>query len=93
MRRLAILLGVLAPALTAQSRSYHITSKILGEERTFHVSLPPNYAVAKQRYQVVYVPDGHLKAFFDLAVAAAGYDISTGGPHESAMPPQIVVGV
>lgn len=79
--------------LAAQSRTYHLRSKILGEERAFHVSLPPNYEAANQRYQVVYVLDGHLKAFFDLAVAAAGYDITTGGPHEFAMPPQIVVGV
>jgi enterochelin esterase-like enzyme len=92
-RWVALAALVCAPALGAQSRTYHIRSKILGEERAIHVSLPPNYAVAKQRYQVTYLLDGHLKAFFDLAVAAAGYDITTGGPHEFAMPPQIVVGV
>ena len=85
--------AICAAALGAQSRTYHIRSKILGEERTFHVNLPPNYAVARQRYQVSYLLDGHLKAFFDLAVASAGYDITTGGPHEVAIPPQIVVGV
>jgi len=90
---LIVAVGASVPSLGAQPRTYHIRSKILGEERAFHVSLPPNYGVAKRRYQVTYLLDGHLKAFFDLAVAAAGYDITTGGPHEFAMPPQIVVGV
>ncbi len=90
---LLAILASAAPALTAQARTYHIKSKILGEDRVIHVSLPPNYSVAKQRYEVVYVLDGHVRAFFDMAVASAGYDISTGGPHEYAMPPQIVVGV
>lgn len=90
---LIIALVLSSEALSAQGRVYHFRSKILGEERYFHVSLPPNYSVAKQRYQVTYLLDGHVKAFFDLAVASAGYDVSTGGPHEFAIPPQIVVGV
>ena len=89
----ALAFGVTVPSLGAQSHTYHIRSKILGEERTFHVNLPPNYSVARQRYQVTFLLDGHLKAFFDLTVASAGYDITTGGPHEFAIPPQIVVGV
>jgi enterochelin esterase-like enzyme len=90
---LAVAMLFCGAALGAQERGYHLRSKILGEERYFHVSLPPNYSVAKQRYQVTYLLDGHVKAFFDLAVASAGYDVSTGGPHEYAIPPQIVVGV
>jgi hypothetical protein len=95
VRRAALAAALFAcasgPAL-AQQRVYHIRSKILGEERAIHVSVPPNYAVGKRRYQVTYLLDGHVKAFFDLAVAAAGYDL-IGDPNDYAMPPQIVVGV
>jgi pimeloyl-ACP methyl ester carboxylesterase len=65
---------------------------VLGEDRIVHVNLPPNYALAKRRYEVTYLLDGHVRQFFDLTVAAAEYDI-TGDPHDYAMPPQIVVGV
>jgi enterochelin esterase-like enzyme len=78
--------------VAAQSRVYHIRSRILGEDRVVHVSVPPNYAVAKQRYQVTYLLDGQVKAFYDLTVAAAGYDL-LGDVHDYAIPPQIVVGV
>ena len=76
----------------AQSRVYHIRSKILGEDRIVHVSLPPNYALAKQRYEVTYLLDGSVKSFFDLTVAAAGYDAG-GDVHDYALPRQIVVGI
>jgi pimeloyl-ACP methyl ester carboxylesterase len=56
------------------------------------VSLPPNYALARQRYQVTYLLDGHVRQFFDLTVASAGYDL-TGDVHDYGTPPQIVVGV
>ncbi len=83
---------VLASPLSAQTRTIRISSKVLGEERVIHVSLPPNYGVAKQRYQVTYLLDGHVREFFDLTVAASAYDL-TGDVHEYATPPQIVVGV
>ena len=76
----------------AQSRILRLQSKILGEERIVHVALPPNYAQARQRYQVTYLLDGHVRAFFDLTVAAAGYDLA-GDVRDYAIPPQIVVGV
>ena len=57
-----------------------------------HISLPPDYALAKQRYQVIYLLDGHVRQFFDLTVASAAYDL-TGDAHDYATPPQIVVGV
>ena len=80
-----------APAL-AQTRIVRVPSKVLGEERIVHVNLPPNYALARQRYQVIYLLDGHVRHFFELTVAAAGYDATT-GPRDYAIPPQIVVGV
>jgi imidazolonepropionase-like amidohydrolase/enterochelin esterase-like enzyme len=76
----------------AQSRIYHIRSRILSEDRVVRVSVPPNYAIAKQRYQVTYLLDGQVKAFYDLTVAAAGYDL-VGDIHDYAIPPQIVIGV
>src|SRR5262245_58509322 len=75
----------------AETRVVRIKSRILGEERVLHVNLPPNYAVARQRYQVVYLLDGHVRQFFDVAVAAAGYNVVANDGY--AMPPQIVVGV
>ena len=76
----------------AQSKTIRLTSKVLGEERILHVALPPNYGVAKERYEVIYLLDGHTKQFFDVTVAAAGYDL-LGDLHDYALPHQIVVGV
>ena len=81
-----------ASQLPGQTRTIRVPSKILGEDRIVHLSLPPNYALGKQRYQVTYLLDGHVRQFFDLTVAAAGYDL-TGDPHDYATPPQIVVGI
>ena len=98
-QRIALHLALLAvayPLLVAQTpappRTVRMQSKILGELRTLHINLPPNYRIAKQRYQVTYVLDGQVKPFFDLAVAAAGYSLS-GDPRDFAMPPQIIVGI
>jgi predicted alpha/beta superfamily hydrolase len=69
-----ILLGLatlVAHSAAAQTRTVRIASKLLGEERVVHVSLPPNYALTCQRYQVAYLLDGHVRQFFDLTVAAA----------------------
>jgi enterochelin esterase-like enzyme len=93
IRHLAIAALALATGTAgAQSKTIRLTSKILSEERTLHVSLPPDYNVAKEKYDVIYLLDGHNRQFFDLAVAAAGYDF-IGDIHDYAMPRQIVVGV
>lgn len=93
MRTLAVaLLMCSATPLAAQTRVVRVPSKILGEERIVHVNVPPNYAVAAQRYEVTYLLDGHVRQFFDITVAAAGYDL-TGDAHPYGTPPQIVVGV
>ncbi|MEQ1693708.1 MAG: alpha/beta hydrolase-fold protein [Gemmatimonas sp.] len=78
--------------VAAQSRVVRIASKALGETRVVHISVPPNYRLAKQRYPVVLLLDGQVRPFFDLAVATAGYDL-IGNMREFAMPQQIVVGV
>jgi enterochelin esterase-like enzyme len=91
LRRLLPTLALATP-LAAQARTIRLTSKVLGEERIVHVNLPPNYALTKQRYQVTYLLDGHVREFFDLTVAASEYDL-TGDMHDYATPPQIVVGI
>lgn len=83
---------VIALPAAAQTRVVRLSSRVLGEERIVHVSLPPNYALARQHYQVIYLLDGHVRHFFELTVAAAGYDATT-GPRDYGTPPQIVVGV
>src|SRR6478609_7510389 len=88
----AIVLAFSTTPVTGETRVVRIASKILGEERVVHVSLPPNYGVARRRYETTYLLDGHVKQFFDIAVAAAGYDV-VGDAHDYATPPQIVVGV
>src|SRR4029079_6244351 len=90
------LVAALALALNAahsETRVVRISSKILGEERVVHVSLPPNYSVARRRYETTYLLDGHVRQFFDITVAAAGYDVVADLQHDYATPPQIVVGV
>lgn len=83
---------LVAASARAEVRVVRVPSKLLGGERVVHVSLPPNYDIAKQRYAVTYVLDGHVKAFFDLAVASVAYDVA-GDVHAYVPPPQIVVGV
>ncbi len=81
-----------ATVARAETRVVRVQSKVLGESRTLHVSLPINYRVAKQRYPVVILLDGQARVFFDLTVAAVGYDL-IGDMRDYAMPAQIVVGV
>ena len=91
------LIAVAVLALTTsppgETRVVRIPSKILGEERVVHVSLPLNYGVARRRYETTYLLDGHVRQFFDITVAAAGYDVVADLQHDYATPPQIVVGV
>jgi len=88
----AVLLSLRTTHVAAETRLVRIASKILGEERVVHVSLPPNYSVTRRRYETTYLLDGRVRQFFDITVAAAGYDI-VGDAHDYATPPQIVVGV
>ena len=93
--RLALLLALcacLSRAAAAQTRVLRVESKILGETRAVHVRLPPNYALARQRYPVVVLLDGQVRAFFDITVAATNYNL-TGDAQRFGMPPQIVVAV
>jgi enterochelin esterase-like enzyme len=88
----AIILSSTTTRSAAETRVVRVASKILGEERVVHVSLPLNYGVARRRYETTYLLDGHVRQFFDITVAAAGYDV-VGDSHDYATPPQIVVGV
>lgn len=75
-----------------QARVIRLASTVLGETRAIHVQLPPDYALARQRYPVVVLLDGQVRAFFDMAVASTNYNL-TSDAHRFAMPPQIVVGI
>ena len=92
MRLLFSVMALLAPLCAHAQKVLRVPSAALGETRVVHVQLPPDYAIAKQRYPVVLLLDGQVKAFFDLAVATTNYTL-TGDGHPFAMPPQIVVGV
>ena len=63
VRCLLLVLTLDAGLAHAQARLLRIPSRILGEERSVHVALPSNYANARQRYQVTYLLDGHVRAF------------------------------
>jgi uncharacterized protein len=69
-----------------------VPSQILGETKVVHLQLPRDYNVARQRYPVVVLLDGQVRAFFDLTVAAADYDL-TSEQFPVGMPRQIVVAV
>ncbi|MDQ8164779.1 MAG: alpha/beta hydrolase-fold protein [Gemmatimonadota bacterium] len=89
-----VLFAAVAASLEAQSAAKRITikSQILGRDKSIVVSLPVNYQHAKQKYPVIYVLDGQVRSFVDLAVAAAAYDL-LGDIRDFAIPPHIVVAV
>ncbi len=81
------------PALAdAQSKRYTVKSQALGRDKSIVVTLPVNYQFAKQKYPVIYVLDGQVRNFVDLAVAASAYDV-LGDIRDFAIPPHIVVAV
>jgi len=63
----AVLLSLRTTHVAAETRLVRITSKILGEERVVHVSLPPNYSVARRRYETTYLLDGQVRHRIGLA--------------------------
>lgn len=88
----SVMLLCMARGASAQSRVLRIPSRILGEQRVLHVTLPPHYDLARQRYPVVYLLDGQVRAFHDVTVATVSYDLVS-GVRDYAMPRQIVVGI
>lgn len=88
----ALLFAAWPHVLPAQSRTIKIVSQELGEPKLVHVHLPRDYALARQRYPVVVLLDGQVRAFHALTVAAADYDL-TGDLFPVGMPRQIVVSV
>ena len=63
-----------------------LPSKVMGEERTLYVSLPPSYARTTRSYPVLYLTDA--EAQFEHTSATARFLARTG-----VMPEAIVVGV
>ncbi|HEY0930027.1 MAG TPA: alpha/beta hydrolase-fold protein [Gemmatimonas sp.] len=95
VRAAALGLTLAVPTATPRaqdSRVIRVPSAALGETRVVHLHLPEGYGMAKRRYPVVVLLDGQVKAFNDITVASAGYEL-TGAQHPIAMPSQIVVAV
>jgi predicted alpha/beta superfamily hydrolase len=65
-----------APAAIGQT--FTLTSRVLGEDRIVNVYLPPGYAEGKDRYPVLYMPDGgvdedfpHISGHIDVSIKNA----------------------
>jgi len=65
-----------------------IESKILGENRTINVYVPPDYVKPDGRFPVLYMPDGGLNEDFPHVVGSVDVSIKNG-----VIRPVIVVGV
>jgi uncharacterized protein len=65
-----------------------VDSKILGERRVVNVYLPPGYAESRERYPVLYMPDGGLKEDFPHVMGLVDVSIKN-----ETMRPFLVVGI
>ena len=65
-----------------------VASKVLGEDRTINVWLPPSYAETDKAFPVVYMPDGGVKEDFPH-IANTLAELSGSGK----IPPVILVGI
>jgi predicted alpha/beta superfamily hydrolase len=72
------------PVVIGETR--HLHSKLLNEDRTYKVHLPPGYAASGERYPVLYLLDG--QTHFTHVVGSASYLMAQG-----EIPPLIVVGL
>ena len=54
--------------------TFTLDSKILGERRVINVYVPPDYATSKDRYPVLYMPDGGMTE--DFPHVAGSVDVS-----------------
>jgi predicted alpha/beta superfamily hydrolase len=77
-----------APKVAAIGETLTIESRILGETRVINVYVPPDYATSKDRFPVLYMPDGGMKEDFPHIVGSV--DVST---KNGIIRPVIVVGV
>lgn len=75
-------------AVAAIGETLTLESKILGETRVINVYVPPDYATSKERYPVLFMPDGGMKEDFPHIVGSVDVSIKNG-----IIRPVIVVGV
>lgn len=68
--------------------TFTVESKILGERRVINVYVPPGYAAAKDRYPVLFMPDGGMAEDFPHVVGSVDVSIKN-----AVIRPLIVVGV
>lgn len=74
--------------VAALGETFTIESKILGERRVINVYVPPGYADAKDRYPVLFMPDGGMAEDFPHVVGSVDVSIKN-----AVIRPLIVVGV
>lgn len=75
-------------ALAAIGETHTLHSKLLSEDRVINVYLPPDYMTSKERYPVLYMPDGGLDEDFPHITGSVDVSIKNG-----LIRPVIVVGV
>ncbi len=76
------------PKLAVLAESFTLDSKILGEQRVVNVYTPPDYAKGRDRFPVLYMPDGGMDEDFPHVVGSVDVSIKNG-----VIRPLIVVGV
>lgn len=70
-------------------QAFTLQSRVLGEARHINVYLPPGYAThPRQRYPVLYMPDGGMQE--DFPHVASDVDAAI---HAGAMRPMLVIGI
>jgi uncharacterized protein len=79
---------VASVTVAALGETLRVDSKILAEQRVINIYVPPGYATSKERYPVLYMPDGGMNEDFPHIVGAV--DVST---KNGLIRPVIVVGI
>ncbi|MBX3156814.1 MAG: alpha/beta hydrolase [Deltaproteobacteria bacterium] len=72
----------------AIGETFTLDSRVLGEQRTINVYVPPDYGKTNERYPVLYMPDGGMDEDFPHVVGSVDVSIKN-----AVIRPVIVVGV
>src|SRR4051812_48936481 len=76
------------PLRASLGDTFTIDSKILRQRRVINVYVPPDYATSKDRFPVLYMPDGGMAEDFPHVVGSVDVSIKN-----AVIRPVIVVGV
>jgi uncharacterized protein len=77
-----------SPSRATLGDTFTVESKILGEQRTINVYVPPDYDKSQDRFPVLYMPDGGMAEDFPHVVGSVDVSIKN-----AIIRPVIVVGV